>query len=120
MKCAHYSCDNDVTPTKRGRPRRFCCDAHKTADYKRRRAAGELPRIASAVTGLPGEASLVDTKADPDIQVVASVHETILLINSYRRLSVDARLELAIRCEAMADTLETALRDNFRGAIHDE
>jgi hypothetical protein len=117
MKCARQGCNNEVPQSGRGRPRRFCSDACKTADYKRRRRSGELAPWASALTGSTGEAVLVDTKADSDIQVVAAVHETIMLRNTFERLGRDARVELGVRCQSMSDAISEALLTNFRGAI---
>ncbi len=63
---------------------------------------------------------MVEPSKDPDIQVVAAVHETIMLRNTYVRLSRDARPELAVRCESMAKAIGDGLLDNFRGAVDDE
>lgn len=62
---------------------------------------------------------MVSESADFDSQVVSVVHETIMLHNSYLRLSRDARVELGVRCRGMADDIGAALRKHFRGAIDD-
>ena len=61
------------------------------------------------------EAFLVGKAASPDDQVFAAVHETLLLIVSYRHLGVEARRPFAWRCAGMADALEAAMQRYFRG-----
>ncbi len=108
-----------MPPRGRGRPARFCSATCRKADQRRRRRLKADPPWVSAVTGEAGEAALVQPTSDPDIQVVAVVHETILLRNTYARLGRDARPELAVRCESMAKVIGDGLLENFRGAVED-
>jgi hypothetical protein len=119
MRCARAGCDNEVPVGQRGRPRRFCSDSCKASDYRRRQREPVADEWVSAITGEGGEASLVEPDASPDAQVVAAVHETILLRNTYARLGRDARPELGARCESMAETIGDGLLENFRGAVSD-
>ena len=120
MKCARHGCDVDIPPTKVGRPRKYCSDACRSAEQRARDRRAPAERWASAVSGTSGEAALVNPEGDLDTQVVAVVHETIMLRNTYARLGRDARVELAVRCESMAKAIGDGLIENFRGAIGDE
>jgi len=120
MQCARDGCQNEVVPKGRGRPARFCSATCRKADERRRRRTELAAAWGSGVTGESGEAGLVDVDADPDVQVVAAVHETIMLRNTYVRLGRDARPELAVRCESMAQAIGDGLLENFRGAVEDE
>ena len=73
--------------------------------------------MVSMLTGESGEAVMVDTSTTPEMQVVGAVHETIMLVNSYQRLSRDAPVELGARCECMAHAIRDALAQNFGGAV---
>jgi hypothetical protein len=120
MECARDGCHNPVVWSGKGRPPRYCSRECGWAERKRRKRLRTEAEWASALTHEPGEAALVDPGRDPDVQVVAVVHETIMLRNTYVRLSRDARSELAVRCEGMAKAIGDGLADNFRGAIEDE
>lgn len=120
MECARQGCRNEVTPRRRGRPPRFCSDTCRKADQRRRRRQSTTTEWTSALTGAGGEAAMLPATKDPDVQVVAVVHETIMLRNTYERLGRDARPELAVRCECMAKVIGDGLMDHFRGAVGDE
>ena len=120
MKCARENCKNDVVAKGRGRPARFCSDTCRKADHRRRLRIAAGAEWKSGLTGEGGEAALVGPDADPDVQVVAVVHETIMLRNTYVRLGRDARPELAVRCESMAKVIGEGILENFRGAVDDE
>lgn len=120
MECARDGCHNPVVWGGRGRPPRYCSGSCRQADYQRRQRLRTDAEWSSALTHEGGEAALVEPTKDPDVQVVAVVHETIMLRNTYVRLSRDARSELAVRCEGMAKAIGDGLADNFRGAIEDE
>jgi hypothetical protein len=120
MECARDGCHNPVVWSGKGRPPRYCSRPCRWADAKRRRRLKTEAEWISAVTHEGGEAALVEPGKDPDVQVVAVVHETIMLRNTYVRLGRDARPELAVRCESMAKVIGDGLVDNFRGAVEDE
>lgn len=117
--CAYRYCQHEVPSSRFGRPKKFCSDAHKAAEYRARRKDPEPDEWVSAATGEAGEAELVHSQADTDSQVVAVVHEAIMLRNSAARLGREARPELAVRCESLAADLGASLSRNFRGAISD-
>jgi hypothetical protein len=119
VDCCEY-CGEPLPPrAATGRRRRFCCDAHRRASGRERRAAlGVAPDpddVSEALNpGEPVKAFLVGQAASPDDQVLAAVHETLLLIVAYRRLGVEARRQFAWRCAGMAGAIEEALARYFR------
>jgi hypothetical protein len=120
MKCARQGCENEVQKKSRGPQPRFCSGRCRQADLRRRRRTQAPEEWSSAIDGAGGGAELVAPAADPDVQVVAAVHETIMLRNTSARLGQDARPELAVRCESMAKAIGDGLLRNFRGAVDDE
>lgn len=110
-------CGSDLPPRKTtGRPRRYCRNACRDAAGRAKRAvfdanAADPPASPDAEIV---EAFLVGRAADPDDQVLAAVHETLLLVIAYRRLGIEARRQFAWRCTGMANALETALQRYFR------
>jgi len=109
-------CGNDLpTRAATGRPRRYCRNACRDAASRAKRAvfaapADQPPSPDAEIV----EAFLVGRAAAPDDQVLAAVHETLLLVVSYRRLGVEARRQFAWRCASMADAIEAALQRYFR------
>jgi hypothetical protein len=103
-------------PAATGRPRRFCSDRCQGGARRAKQAAfsakmeADPPDVDAEVV----EAFLVGRAANPDDQVLAAVHETLLLVVAYRRLGVEARRPFAWRCAGMADALEAALQRYFR------
>lgn len=99
-----------------GRPRRFCSNRCQLAASRAKRAtfsAGAADQPAQPDAEIV-EAFLVGRAANPDDQVLAAVHETLLLVVAYRRLGVEARRQFAWRCAGMADAFEVALQRYFR------
>ncbi len=110
-------CGDDLPPqAATGRPRRYCRNACRDAASRAKRAvsaadqAGEPASPDAEVV----EAFLVGRSKDRDDQVLAVVHETLLLVISYRRLGTQARRQFAWRCAGMADAIEAALQRYFR------
>jgi hypothetical protein len=108
-----FTCGAALPPQTGGRPRRFCSGRCCKAASRARGAAWTAPPPAPPEAE-PLEAFLVGRAANPDDQVLAAVHETLLLVISYRRLGVEARRQFAWRCAGMADDLEAALQRYFR------
>lgn len=110
-------CGGNLPPrAATGRPRRYCRNSCRDAASRDKRAA-----FAADAADQPAqpdaeivEAFLVGRAANPDDQVLAAVHETLLLVVAYRRLGVEARRQFAWRCAGMADALEAALQRYFR------
>lgn len=110
-------CGGNLPPhATTGRPRRYCRNSCRDAASRSKRAA--FTADAADQPAPPGaeivEAFLVGRAANPDDQVLAAVHETLLLVVSYRRLGVEARRQFAWRCVGVADALEAALQRYFR------
>jgi hypothetical protein len=99
-----------------GRPRRYCRSACRDAAGRAKRAvlSADSADGPAAPDAEVVEAFLIGRAANPDDQVLAAVHETLLLVVSYRHLSIEARRQFAWRCAGMADALETALQRYFR------
>lgn len=114
--CAYRYCSRDVSPSMR-RGTKFCCPAHRRAEHRERVKDSRPSEWESPVTGAGGEAVLVSAETDTDSQVVALVHETILLRNSAARLGREARAELAVRCEGLASDIGDSLKRNFGGVL---
>lgn len=103
-------------PAATGRRRRYCSDSCRLAASRAKRAvfsADSAPPPESPDATVV-EAFLVGRSAEPDDQVLSAVHETLLLVVSYRRLGVEARRQFAWRCAGMADAIEAALQRYFR------
>jgi hypothetical protein len=110
-------CGGELPPrAATGRPRRYCRDRCRDAASRAKRAAfsGDAAAPPASIDAETVEAFLVGRAANPDDQVLAAVHETLLLVVAYRRLGVEARRQFAWRCAGMADGLEAALQRYFR------
>ncbi len=116
MICAYRYCSGEVPPGMR-RGTKYCCTAHRRAEHRERMKDAAPSQWVSPVTGDGGDAALVSAEADTDSQVVALVHETILLRNSAARLGREARAELAVRCEGLAEDIGDSLKRNFGGVL---
>jgi len=99
-----------------GRRRRYCRDSCRIAAGRAKRAVfgADSANSPEAPDAAVVEAFLVGRSAEPDDQVLSAVHETLLLVVSYRRLGVEARRQFAWRCAGMADAIEAALQRYFR------
>ena len=110
-------CDGELPErAKTGRPRRFCSNRCQLAASRSRRSSYPASSdCADESSGPePVEAFLVGRSAPPDDQVLAAVHETILLVITFRRLGTEARRQFAWRCAGMSDALEAALARYFK------
>lgn len=114
--CAY--CSSDLPRgAHTGRPRRFCSSRCQVAASRLRRSSSDqsvVEQPAPSPDAEAVEAFLVGRSSEPDDQVLAAVHETLLLVISYRRLGVEARRQFAWRCSGMADAIEAALQRYFR------
>jgi len=92
----------------------YCSNRCKQA-AKRERQNSCAPLAEDVLAGAePVEAFLVGRSAPVDDQVLAAVHETILLVITFRRLGTEARRQFAWRCGGMADALAAALDRYFK------
>lgn len=108
-----HVCGRPIQRPRRGR-RLYCSEACKQK-AKRARGPRSLPPGAVPEPGPePVAALLVGREAPPDEQLVALIHETILLVVSYRRLSLELRRAFAWRALAMADGIDELLARYFR------
>ena len=107
-----YVCGISIEQPTRGR-RLYCSNACRQK-AKRARGARVLTPADRLPDADPVEAFLVGRTAPLDDQVLSAVHESILLVVTFRRLGAESRRQFAWRCLGMADAIEQALVRFFK------
>jgi hypothetical protein len=109
----HCPCGAPLPPRNPRGPRALYCSSRCRNRASRARRATFAPPDPIAAAE-PVEAFLVDGREAPtDDQVLAAVHELVLLAAAFRRLGSEARGPFAWRCAKTADDLETTLSRYF-------
>ena len=96
-------------PAGSRRSRRYCSGACRVAALRQRRAA----EAAAPLQPLGTERGHVPSAAHPDDQVAAAVLEARGVANAFLRLGLEARPQLAWRCEGVGGAMAEALRRFF-------
>ncbi len=119
-------CSAELPPAKPGgRRRRFCDNKGRCRKAAARQRALEKAQPWCAPHELkhepeePVEAFLIGRQAPVDDQIVSALHETKVLAGTFRRLSTEARPQLAPRASGMAEALDGALDEHFPGVFDD-
>ena len=108
-------CDAKITqPAAAGRRRIYCSNRCRQKAKHERQGSCALPLEGEVEAPEPVEAFLVGKQAPTDDQVLAAVHEQILLIVTWRRLGHEARRQFAWRCAGMAEAVDAALAKYFK------
>ena len=107
-------CDAEITQHPTGQRRIYCSNRCRQAAKRERHGVCAVPLEGEVEGPEPVEAFLVGKSAPTDDQVLAAVHEQILLIITWRRLGGEARRQFAWRCAGMAEAIDAALTKYFK------
>ena len=96
-----------------GRPRRYCSDTcRKRAHRARQRSADVLEAYAAPGWPVP-PAELAPPAGSTDDQAARAILELTWIGGAFARLALEARPEIAWRCEKMAALIRAGLDDLF-------
>lgn len=109
-------CEAKITQSATGRRRVYCSNRCRQTAKRERRWSCTSSSEGGSDGAEPVEAFLVGRSAPVDDQVLAAVHETILLVVTFRRLGTEARRQFTWRCAGMAEALDAALARYFKAS----